>query len=576
MDMSLFLFDESYKLAQNNFTKIGYTFTGWNTERNGSGISFSDEETVLNLTLTNEVTLYAQWEANTYQVIFKANGGHGSESSQSIRYDVSATLNQNSFTRTGYTFSGWNTSVDGTGDIYSDMAIALNLTQDIQVELYAQWTANTYTIGFDSNTGMGTRSHQSFVYDLIGNLNPNIFFKTGYSFIGWNTQSDGQGIGYENEAGILNLLTEGHITFYAQWLANDYYLDFDANSGTGVLETQSFAYDIQTSLSPNTFTKTGYSFVSWNTQANGLGISYFDTQSVLNLLETGRQTLYAQWEVNDYYIIFESNDGTSQNTSQTMTYNQESQLLHNQFIREGYGFLGWNTRADGLGDDYLDEASVQNLVSVGEVTLYAQWQANLYEIEFDANGGTGSMSNQTLIYDSISLLDINTFERKGYTFIGWTATQEGYDQLYQDKDLIYNLAYEGKIKLYAQWQPNQYKVIFEANGGDGNEYQQILLFDNEENLTDNRFYRVGYFFVGWSTSIDGVYGIFENNELVRNLTDGSEIVLYAQWQEEIQEIERLLPNTGNNDFGLTVSYCLSYIVLGILMILITRHKQKHS
>ena len=86
-------------------------------------------------------------------------------------------------------------------------------------------------------------------------------------------------------------------TYYAYFKANSYTVKFDANEGAGTMSDQSYTYDIEQALTANAFTRTGYTFEGWNTQADGTGTSYTDKQSVSNLSSTdgGSVTLYAQW-----------------------------------------------------------------------------------------------------------------------------------------------------------------------------------------------------------------------------------------------------------------------------------------
>ena len=226
MSNSTFTMDLYETLTSNSFTRTGYTFAGWNTKADGSGTSYSDKASVKNLTSTDggTVTLYAQWEANTYTVKFNSNGGSGSMSSMSMTYGTSSTLTANSYSLTGYTFAGWNTKADGSGTSYSDKASVKNLTSTDggTVTLYAQWEANTYTIVFDSNGGSGTMSSMSMTYDEAANLTANAFELDCYTFMDWNTSADGSGTAYLDEEEVLNLVSEadGTITLYAQWEAD--------------------------------------------------------------------------------------------------------------------------------------------------------------------------------------------------------------------------------------------------------------------------------------------------------------------------------------------------------------------
>jgi pilin isopeptide linkage protein/uncharacterized repeat protein (TIGR02543 family) len=140
---------ESIALTANAFTADGFTFTGWNTKADGSGTSYADGEVVKDLAKADGyVQLYAQWEKNTpqgtYTVHFEPNGGSGDMSDQKITVGESTALTANAFTRSGYTFTGWNTAADGSGTSYTDGAEVTDLAQaDGSVTLYAQWKQNT-------------------------------------------------------------------------------------------------------------------------------------------------------------------------------------------------------------------------------------------------------------------------------------------------------------------------------------------------------------------------------------------------------------------------------------------------
>lgn len=140
------VYDSPSTLSGNNLSRKGYTFTGWNTSKDGTGRAYRDGESVSNLTKVHKgkVTLYAQWKANTYAVTFNPNKGQGVMKKQDFVYDAAQNLSGNAFARPGFTFSGWNTKEDGSGQTYADGESVSNLTyaSDGGVTLYAQWTRN--------------------------------------------------------------------------------------------------------------------------------------------------------------------------------------------------------------------------------------------------------------------------------------------------------------------------------------------------------------------------------------------------------------------------------------------------
>ncbi|WP_302804849.1 InlB B-repeat-containing protein, partial [Eubacterium callanderi] len=170
------------------------------------------------------------------------------------------------------------------------------------------------------------------------------------------------------------------VPLYAQWRANKYSIQFDGNTADGgSMADQTMTYDEAASLASNSYTKTGYTFTGWNTQADGSGTAYGDGENVKNLTTVDGETvpLYAQWRANKYSIQFEGNtaDGGSM-ADQAMTYDEAASLERNSYTKTGYTFTGWNTQADGGGTAYGDGEEVKNLTIVdGEVVkLYAQWR----------------------------------------------------------------------------------------------------------------------------------------------------------------------------------------------------------
>ncbi len=167
-------------LTANAFTYTGYTFQGWNTAADGSGTAYADEAVY---DFAADVTLYAQWTAlPSHTVTFDANGGDGAMAPQTA--NVPTALTANAFTYTGYTFQGWNTAADGSGTAYADEAV-YDFAAD--VTLYAQWTANTYTITYNAGPGgsISGETSQTVEYGQDG-TEVEAVPASGYRFTGWS------------------------------------------------------------------------------------------------------------------------------------------------------------------------------------------------------------------------------------------------------------------------------------------------------------------------------------------------------------------------------------------------------
>lgn len=169
----------------------------------------------------SNVGVVLEFKTNKYTVTFDKNNGTGTMADQTFTYGVKQALAKNAFTRTGYTFAGWNTQADGKGTTYTDQqeVTSLSATDGATIRLYAQWTANKYTVAYNANGGTGTMANQELTYDKSATLNANTFKRTGYRFNGWNTKADGTGTSYADKASVKNLTANsgGTVTLYAKW-----------------------------------------------------------------------------------------------------------------------------------------------------------------------------------------------------------------------------------------------------------------------------------------------------------------------------------------------------------------------
>ena len=206
------------QLPENEFVRDGYTFTGWNTEMDGSGTSYSDKDTISGL--KENTVLYAQWKKNPeVSVNFDWNyANSGSMPSVTVEESKDAQLPENGFVRDGYTFTGWNTEMDGSGTSYLDKDTISGLKEN--TILYAQWEKNpSMTIRFDWNYGTsGSMPTISVVKGVDSQLPENTFEREGYVFTGWNTEMDGSGLSVDSDStNLYEQLNGADTVLYAQW-----------------------------------------------------------------------------------------------------------------------------------------------------------------------------------------------------------------------------------------------------------------------------------------------------------------------------------------------------------------------
>lgn len=159
-------------------------------------------------------------------------------------------------------------------------------------------------------------------------------------------------------------------------------------------------------------------------------------------------------EADTYTVKYNSNGGSGSMMNSTFTVDTEQALRANGFARTGYTFQGWSTDRLATSATYTDGQTVTNLATAGStVTLYAIWVPNTYTVKFDANGGEGTMADQTFTYDVRQTLTANTFTREGFTFQGWGKAKSSTTANYTDQQNVRNLTTTnyGVVTLYAVW-----------------------------------------------------------------------------------------------------------------------------
>ena len=220
---------EDITLSQSVPSRDGYNFLGWSTTSNGS-VEYAPGDIY---TIDNDMILYAVWEVVGYTITYDANGGTGAPSSQKFEPGTTVSLSTVIPKREGYNFLGWSTSKAATSASYSAGATYVD-NGDVDVTLYAVWQEKTYAVSYNANGGSSAPGSQTKEYfdNLV--LTSSIPTRTGYTFLGWSTTSDGE---VEYNPGDTYSKNE-EVTLYAVWNAHKYTISYDANGGTGAPENQ--------------------------------------------------------------------------------------------------------------------------------------------------------------------------------------------------------------------------------------------------------------------------------------------------------------------------------------------------
>ena len=239
----------------------------------------------------NSFTLTTNYELkDKFSVIYTDKEGN----EQEIIADYNEPANIPNQDKDGYTLTHWEDEqgnpVDPTQPVTDDLRI------------HPVYEVNNYTVHFESNNGAGSMADVEKDYDETFTLPTNKLTREGYEFAGWNTESDGTGVHYENGAEVVNLTAEGGgiVTLYAQWAPIRYNIAFHQNADnvSGDMSSMIVAYDESTPLTENAFVLEHYKFMGWNTAGDGTGTPYEDKASIKNLTATDGATidLYAQWK----------------------------------------------------------------------------------------------------------------------------------------------------------------------------------------------------------------------------------------------------------------------------------------
>lgn len=462
----------------------------------------------------------------------------------------------NSFTKTGYIFTGWkygkNVYKEGEEIAVSKAEAGKSYTISAQWKVDKNYPGYSYAIEFDSNGGTGTMKKLTANVGTAKKLTANAFKKTGYHLAGWSDKADGAVV-YANSEKVLDLSIKydsTEIKLFAVWAPNSYTVTFNGNGGTFIptgktkaakTYTQILNYDTEETLDKSPFAKKGYTLLGWSKSAKAKEATYTDMQKdIFNLVSSnnGKVTLYAVWKANGYTISFDGNGATGEMAPVETAYSKTVKLPANSFVKEGYHFTGW--KLDLNDKKYANKASVKNLFENGGVAKFtAQWELNTAKYVFNMNGGkapdkTSYASVKLTTGDVLDLeKPIPTFD--GYEFMGWSTRADGDGRIpgtynYSEQRKIEDFKVTGnggKVTLYAVW---KYKVTLNPGEGEGVAKDVDMFYKRSTELSPSEFTKKGYYIAGWNTVESKAQAgkIQYKATAVKNVKPGS--TLYAVWK----------------------------------------------
>ncbi len=479
-----------------------YSCTGWFTEAEAG-----EKVTEDSVAKEGNLLLYAHWVKNKYNLSFDPNGGKSSVQLRALDYGAPFGPLPEAEKR-GYSFDGWYTALSDGKKVSEDTAISGNIT------VYALWTPKKYAVSFDG-CGENVSETRTVTFDApYGELPKPV--KTGHTFKGWFNDPS---VGSEVKDDTIVSEAGDHI-LYARWEANTYKVRFDAAGGKADLAEKDVVFGSTYNALPQP-DRDGYTFNGWFTEKAG-GTRVFDYTRVT---VPSDHSLYAHWTANDYYITLDAAGGTPGTTGKTVTFGTKYGELKAP-SRTGYTFRGWFTARTGGTEIKADSI----LKEAGAKTLYAQWKANTYTVNFDGNGGTAVQTPKTVTYD-LTYGTLKDAERNGYSFDGWFTAKTGGTKITSASKVTITSAQT----LYARWTPITYTVTLNYNGekinGRESTTKKVTFGSAYGDMVPPQ--RKGYTFDGWFTSPTGGTLVSKTT----TVTTAGDHTLYARWTLYSYDVE---------------------------------------
>lgn len=558
-------------------SRTGYTFYGWKNQYN----EYFTSDMVWQK-LSNQ-TVYSDLRANQYTITYNGNGGTANAQSLSVYYD-SVISSFTSAYREGYTFTGWNTNADGSGQTFT---APYTYVIDDDTTLYAQYAANEYNVTFDKQGGTGGSDGVNAIYNspMPSGTSITAPTKNGYTFLGYYRYTDGLGTQYYyadmTSANIWNLSED--TTLFAYWSANQYTVTLDQQNGSGGTNSVNATYNAAMPSGTNVTapTKTGYTFQGYYRYANGVGTQYYNSDMTShNIWDIAGDTIiYAKWTPNVYTVVLQKEGGSGGSDSVNATY-LASMPSATVPTRTGYTFQGYFLQQNGFGTKYYNsDMTSANIWNIAEGrTLYAYWQGNSYNLTFDKQGGSGGSSNAVATYGSPMPSNLVAPTKNRYVFTGYyDSVSDG--TMYYDSNMtsVRNWDKTTNATLYAHWRGVYYNITY-SNLTFLNQTAVVLLDNYIGNYAPTYYEygvgldltRVSAFyqssspysphlrFLGWYTSMN-----FSTQKTSISQSSTGNVTIYAKWKYDYDNPSRSGTYTINNADPLNQTYYdQKYIGLG--------------
>jgi uncharacterized protein (TIGR02145 family)/uncharacterized repeat protein (TIGR02543 family) len=504
----------------------GFTFAGWNAKADGSGTAYKGgDEFVMPDTA---VTLFATWntEKVLYLFSYDANGAvSGTVPSDPVKYasgeKVAIKGNSGLLAKTGYVFSGWSTTADGSGVVYTT---GTEITVETSaVILYALWKAAVYNVTFSSELATDglTSKVLSVTYPVETIAELPVSVRAGYTFSGWWTGDNGAGVQFTNQTKVVK-----DITVYAKWTViasfTVLYNNNGSTSGTVPIDPMTYISGVPVTVKENSgaLVKSGYTLDGWTTTLDGTGIVYKPGETIL--MPSANVMLYAKWSPVSYTVSFAN--GTDIKKIQVI-YPSVTVATLPLPVKTGFTFGGWWTGENGTGTEFKSSTEV----TFSQV-VYAKWTPVSYSVTFSSLLATDGIKTQvvTVDYPAVTVKTLPVSSRSGYLFGGWYTKENGEGTAFTTATVV-----TSDITVYAMWTvvPG-FTITYNGNANTSGTVPVDAVTYLDGNIVTvkgntSSLLKTGYNFGGWNTKADGTGTKYAAGSELK--IANANVILYAQW-----------------------------------------------
>lgn len=479
--------------------------------------------------------LTAVWDR--FDVHYVLDGGTNNPNNPTIFSSNSGNIQLYNPTRPGYEFLRWDlTTYLRDGNMFEYHELIENVTEIdcsqyyLVAQLTAVWEASTYSITYELNDGINSPNNPSTYTPDDNTITLSSPTKHGYNFIGWYTSETSLNPEYKVEK--IQKGSYGNLTLYARWAPISYEITYNLDGGINNPDNRDF-YNIESSFTFLSPTRTGYTFLGWFDENNNQVTS-------IEVGTTGNLTLTARWnEGNAYVVTLDPDGGIVIESTINVQYD------HAYFLptptRVGYAFLGWYDNQTKINESGTWKDTTNK-------TFTAHWSIINYQITYKLNGGVNDPSNPTTYNVESSTITLMNPTKNRNTFAGWSCDGQTITSIQTGST--------GNMVLTANWIENSYPVSVVINNELLGSVSGAGSYIFNESVTLTAIPTDDSLFVGWYSDSNFTNLISSSNPYSFNL-ENENLIIYAKFITKAEDYAlRYATIPVLSDNGKTVTYGL--------------------